>query len=50
VRPRSNVCPTMSILWTMRPCLPLCLTALLNQTHGRRFKVVSFRWLTRSDI
>ena len=22
----------------------------LNQTHGRRFKVVSFRWLTRSDI
>ncbi len=22
----------------------------LNQTYGRRFKVVSFRWLTRSDI
>jgi hypothetical protein len=22
----------------------------LNQIHGRRFKVVSFRWLTRSDI
>lgn len=24
--------------------------ANLNQTYGRRFKVVSFRWLTRSDI
>jgi hypothetical protein len=22
----------------------------INQTYGRRFKVVSFRWLTRSDI
>jgi hypothetical protein len=22
----------------------------LNKTYGRRFKVVSFRWLTRSDI
>jgi len=23
---------------------------LANQTYGRRFKVVSFRWLTRSDL
>jgi hypothetical protein len=22
----------------------------VNQTHGRRFKVMSFRWLTRADI
>jgi hypothetical protein len=22
----------------------------LNATHGRRFKVISFRWLTRADI
>ena len=29
---------------------PALLTSPLNQTHGRRFKVVSFRWLTRSDI
>jgi hypothetical protein len=25
-------------------------TDRLNQTYGRRFKVISFRWLTRSDI
>jgi hypothetical protein len=25
-------------------------TDQLNQLHGRRFKIVSFRWLTRSDI
>lgn len=29
---------------------PAALTSALNQTYGRRFKVVSFRWLTRSDI
>lgn len=29
---------------------PDALTSDLNQLHGRRFKVVSFRWLTRSDI
>ena len=26
------------------------LTSEANKTYGRRFKVVSFRWLTRSDI
>jgi hypothetical protein len=26
------------------------LLTQLNQTYGRRFKVVSFRWLTKSDI
>lgn len=30
--------------------LPLELTHELNKQLGRRFKVVSFRWLTRSDI
>jgi len=29
---------------------PADLTKELNQNLGRRFKVVSFRWLTRSDI
>jgi hypothetical protein len=29
---------------------PANLTSALNQNLGRRFKVVSFRWLTRSDI
>jgi hypothetical protein len=29
---------------------PAALTSALNQNYGRRFKVVSFRWLTRSDI
>ncbi len=29
---------------------PADLTSTLNQNLGRRFKVVSFRWLTRSDI
>ena len=29
---------------------PANLTSELNQSLGRRFKVVSFRWLTRSDI
>jgi len=29
---------------------PADLTSELNQNLGRRFKVVSFRWLTRSDI
>ncbi|MBL9202809.1 MAG: hypothetical protein JNL39_20015 [Opitutaceae bacterium] len=30
--------------------LPAALVSELNKQHGRRFKVVSFRWLTRSDI
>ena len=30
--------------------LPGDLTSDVNRNHGRRFKVVSFRWLTRSDI
>ncbi len=30
--------------------LPDALTSALNQVHGRRFKVISFRWLTRADI
>jgi hypothetical protein len=30
--------------------LPGALTSELNKLHGRRFKVVSFRWLTRTDI
>lgn len=29
---------------------PANLSSDLNKIHGRRFKVVSFRWLTRSDI
>lgn len=29
---------------------PADLAAELNRRYGRRFKVVSFRWLTRSDI
>ena len=29
---------------------PADLKSDLNKTYGRRFKVVSFRWLTRSDI
>jgi hypothetical protein len=29
---------------------PADLTAELNRRYGRRFKVVAFRWLTRSDI
>ena len=29
---------------------PAALVSLLNQTNGRRFKIISFRWLTRSDI
>ena len=29
---------------------PADITSTLNQNLGRRFKVVSFRWLTRSDI
>ncbi len=29
---------------------PEALTSELNKVHGRRFKVLSFRWLTRSDI
>lgn len=29
---------------------PADLTSELNKTYGRRFKIVSFRWLTRSDI
>ena len=29
---------------------PAALTSTLNQTLGRRFKIISFRWLTRSDI
>jgi len=34
------------------PTLPATSTQAqdLNRIHGRRFKVVSFRWLTRSDI
>jgi hypothetical protein len=30
--------------------LPGALTSALNQQNGRRFKVISFRWLTRADI
>jgi len=30
--------------------LPDELTSALNLRYGRRFKVISFRWLTRSDI
>ena len=30
--------------------LPANLTSELNRQLGRRFKIVSFRWLTRSDI
>jgi hypothetical protein len=30
--------------------LPSLLTSALNRANGRRFKVVSFRWLTRTDI
>ncbi|MBI5691161.1 MAG: hypothetical protein HZC55_13830 [Verrucomicrobia bacterium] len=30
--------------------LPDSLSSEVNRQHGRRFKVVSFRWLTRSDI
>ena len=29
---------------------PASLVSEINKIHGRRFKVVSFRWLTRSDI
>jgi hypothetical protein len=29
---------------------PAALTSTINQSFGRRFKIVSFRWLTRSDI
>ena len=29
---------------------PADLTSDLNKLYGRRFKIVSFRWLTRSDI
>jgi len=29
---------------------PTALKSDLNQTYGRRFKVISFRWLTRADI
>jgi hypothetical protein len=29
---------------------PAALKSTLNQTFGRRFKIVSFRWLTRSDL
>ena len=30
--------------------LPADLTSEVNRTGGRRFKVISFRWLTRADI
>jgi len=30
--------------------MPDALTSALNLRYGRRFKVISFRWLTRSDI
>jgi hypothetical protein len=30
--------------------LPAALTSPLNTANGRRFKVIHFRWLTRSDI
>jgi hypothetical protein len=29
---------------------PVALTSTINQSFGRRFKIISFRWLTRSDI
>lgn len=29
---------------------PSALVNTINQTYGRRFKIISFRWLTRSDI
>jgi hypothetical protein len=29
---------------------PAALSSALNQANGRRFKIISFRWLTRSDL
>ena len=29
---------------------PAALKSAINQSFGRRFKIISFRWLTRSDI
>jgi hypothetical protein len=29
---------------------PAALSSAFNRANGRRFKIISFRWLTRSDL